>query len=139
MCKYIFVLLLLSKVLLAQLHHPANIQALKDYDNVNVQAIYSDSLGSMFVVWVKKSVPLHVHEHHTEYVQVISGKGRMMLGQEQFVVKKGDLIVIPKNTPHAVTKVYGRKPLKVISTQTPEFLGKDRVFISGIDKPSKRK
>lgn len=80
------------------------------------------------MVFVKKTVAKHYHTHHTEQVVVLEGKGRMMMDNKEFVVKKGDYITIPPGVIHSV-KVIGRKPMKVLSIQSPEFKGKDRIFV----------
>lgn len=100
----------------------------EEYDNVKSVPVHSDENASVFVIFVKKSVRKHVHQYHTEVVTILEGTGRMYLGGDYFDVAKGDHIVIPPNTPHAVTTTSG-KPLKVLSTQSPQFLGQDIVFI----------
>jgi len=100
----------------------------KSNENITVEKLYSDELVSSFVIWVKKGVNPHFHATHTEQVLVISGKGKMRIEEEIRTIKKGDLIIMPKGTVHAV-EVTSRKPLKVLSIQAPEFKGDDRVFI----------
>ena len=98
------------------------------YENVKVQKIYSDKHTSSFVIWIKKGVKPHKHLKHTEQVYILAGKGMMRLNDQTFPVKKGDWIAIPQGSVHAV-KVTSPKPLQVFSVQTPEFRGKDRVFV----------
>lgn len=101
----------------------------KDYENILVKKLYSDKYTSTFIVWVKKEVKAHKHATHTEQVGVLEGKAEMMLGDKKIYLKKGDWVVIPEGTVHSV-KVLSKKPVKVISIQTPEFKGKDRVFVN---------
>jgi len=105
-----------------------NLQPKKDYTNVESILIHSDENTSVFMIYVKQAVRKHVHQYHTEVVTVLGGTGRMYLGGDYFDIKKGDHIVIPPNTAHAVITTSG-KPLKVLSVQSPEFLGHDRIFI----------
>jgi quercetin dioxygenase-like cupin family protein len=105
-----------------------SIQPDKDYDNILVKKIYTDSLSSTFIVWLKKGIKPHKHIIHTEQVYVLEGKANMRLGNKEIIVQKGDWITIPKQTVHEV-KVLSEKPMKVISIQAPQFKGKDRVFI----------
>ncbi len=100
----------------------------KEYDNIHVQKLNSAKEATSFVIWVAKSVKLHKHVFHTENIYVLGGKGEMTVGDKKFIIKKGDYFQIPKDTPHALV-VLSKKPMKVISVQSPEFLGKDRVFI----------
>ncbi len=97
-------------------------------DNVYNKPLFGDSLASSFVIIIKKEVRLHKHLHHSEHVVVLEGSGSMNLGGKQLEIKKGDVIFIPKNTPHSV-KISGNQPLKVLSIQAPFFDGKDRQFI----------
>lgn len=94
---------------------------------VYVRKIGGDSLSSSFCIVIKTQVKPHRHLTHSEQVVVLAGEGTMRLGDKTFPVKKGDVIFIPKNTPHAVVS-RGTVPLKVISVQAPQFDGRDRVF-----------
>ena len=76
---------------------------------------------------MKLGVKLHKHVYHTENVYVLEGSGDFTMGDSLFGIKKGDLIVIPKNVWHGV-KTTSRKPIKVISIQSPEFKGVDRIY-----------
>ena len=110
------------------IHQLKNIKPHEAYDNILVKKLYSDPESTTFIIWVKDFVKPHYHEHHTEQLFVISGKGEMDIDGKISRIKKGDFFIIPKGVPHSV-KVVGRKPLKVLSVQAPEFLGKDRVFV----------
>ncbi len=127
-CFYLLCCFLVTQ-LSAQVYYLDSLSVKEEYENIKVQQLYSDSLGSSFVIWVKEGVKAHKHEYHNEQVYVLDGAGEMTLGQDTVFIQKGDLIRIPKGMIHAVTKVYGTRPLKVLSNQTPEFLGKDRVFV----------
>lgn len=101
----------------------------REYENILIKEISKDSLQSNFVIWIKHSVPAHYHHEHTETIYVLEGKGEMSIGATSLVIKPGDFIVIAPNTIHSVTKVKGKKPLKVLSTQAPLFEGNDRIFV----------
>ena len=47
----------------------------------------------------------------------------------KLVIKKGDFFTIPKNTPHGL-EVRSSAPVKVLSIQSPQFKGVDRIFIN---------
>ena len=98
-----------------------------DYDNIYVKKLSSEFNATTFAIWIKKSVRLHKHIEHIENVYITEGNGDFQLGDTIYNVKTGDLIVIPKNTWHGVI-VNSQKPMKVISIQSPEFHGKDRIF-----------
>jgi mannose-6-phosphate isomerase-like protein (cupin superfamily) len=100
----------------------------EDYENVKVQKLQEDEHTTSFIIWVKQGVKAHKHVEHSEQIYVISGRATMELGEKSFDIQTGDYIFIPKNTRHAV-KVTSEEPLKVLSIQTPKFLGKDRVWL----------
>ena len=104
------------------------LQPATQYENIHVEKISEDSLQSVFVIWIKKRVAEHYHAEHTENIVVITGKAEMTLGDSTFTIQAGDHLTIPKGTRHAVTKVFGRKPLQVLSIQSPNFDGTDRIF-----------
>jgi mannose-6-phosphate isomerase-like protein (cupin superfamily) len=64
------------------------------------------------------NVPKHMHANANELQYVLEGTGTFWLGDKEVAVKPGDLIVIPKGTPHGGTKPDGR-PFKMIAIKTP--------------------
>ncbi len=98
------------------------------YENIYIRVIASDSLSSSFVIFIKKEVKKHKHLEHTEHIYILEGEGDMLLGDKTIRIKKGDVLLVPKNTVHAL-KVSSKDPVKVLSIQSPYFDGKDRVFI----------
>lgn len=89
--------------------------------------LFNDSLSSSFCIIIKNEVKAHKHIKHSEHVIVQSGEAVMRLGDKEFNIKEGDVIFIPKGTVHSVI-VKGKKPLKVLSIQSPYFDGSDRVM-----------
>lgn len=97
------------------------------YENIYNRPVFSDSLTSSFVIFIKKEVKSHKHVTHAEHVYVLDGEGEMVIGNKQMKIKKGDIVLIPKNTFHSL-KVTSQTPMKVLSVQSPLFDGKDRVM-----------
>ena len=64
------------------------------------------------------NVPKHMHPNTNEIQYILEGTGTVWLGDKEVHVKPGDLIVIPKGTPHGGTKPDGR-PFKAIAIKTP--------------------
>ena len=95
---------------------------------VYVFPIHSDENCSTFLIEIERDVPPHKHEWHTEQVYILQGKAEMTLNDETFMVKKGDWIIIPEGSLHSVD-VRSKKSLRVISVQSPEFKGDDRVWL----------
>ena len=103
------------------------IQPHKEYENILIKKLDTDNNSTSFVIWIKNGVKSHKHETHSEIIAVIEGNGVMTINKKSFDIKSGDYYRIPKNTFHSL-KVKSEKPMKVLSLQSPEFLGKDRIF-----------
>ena len=104
---------------------------------IHLEKLASDSLASTFLIWVKEGVKAHFHASHTEYVYVLEGQGSMILGKEEVMIQPGQLIYIPVGTVHSVVVNAGSE-LKVLSVQTPEFKGQDRVFVEPYRRPDSK-
>ena len=105
---------------------------LPEFENIYSEKIAEDSLQSTFFIAVKKNVLHHYHKEHSECIVILSGKGEMSLENQKIKLRRGVQVSIPKNKVHAVV-VTGKKPLKVISIQSPMFDGKDRYFVEWSD------
>ena len=99
----------------------------KEFENIHVKKISSDSSSSTFAIWIKQKVKLHKHVYHTENVLIDKGFGEFQINDSIYKVAAGDWIVIPKNTWHGLI-VNSKSTMKVISVQSPEYFGKDRIF-----------
>ncbi len=64
------------------------------------------------------SPPKHLHANAHEIQYILEGTGTIWLGDKEVRVKPGDLVIIPKGTPHAGTKPDGRT-IKAIAIKTP--------------------
>ena len=64
------------------------------------------------------SPPKHLHANAHEIQYILEGTGTIWLGDKEVQVKPGDLVIIPKGTPHGGTKPEGR-PFKAIAIKTP--------------------
>ena len=65
-------------------------------------------------------VPKHMHPNTNEMQYILEGTGTIWLGEQEVKVKPGDLVVIPKGTPHGGTKPdSGSAPIKAIALKTP--------------------
>ena len=112
----------------AQIFNKLDSMVFDEQSKTNVKLLASDSLCSTFFITIPIGVNMHYNVFHSENVVVTEGTGIMKLGNKEFVIKKGDLIVIPKGTKHSVINT-GTNPIKVISVQSPYFDGKDRVWV----------
>jgi mannose-6-phosphate isomerase-like protein (cupin superfamily) len=64
------------------------------------------------------NTPKHLHDNANEMQFILEGTGTLWLGDKEVKVKPGDLVIIPKGTPHGGTKPDGRT-FKAIAIKTP--------------------
>jgi mannose-6-phosphate isomerase-like protein (cupin superfamily) len=76
---------------------------------------------------LESGVATHLHRRHDETVTILSGRGRLRLGDETRDVGPGTVVLIPRGTPHSVEVTEG--PMEAISVFSPAFDGKDRLFV----------
>jgi mannose-6-phosphate isomerase-like protein (cupin superfamily) len=62
--------------------------------------------------------PKHLHNNSNEVQFILDGTGTIWLGDKEVPIKPGDLIIIPKGTPHGGTKA-DNKPIKALAIKTP--------------------
>ncbi|KQZ00086.1 hypothetical protein ASD45_03890 [Pseudolabrys sp. Root1462] len=74
------------------------------------------------------NVPKHLHRDANEVQYILEGTGTIWFGDKEVHVKPGDLVIIPKGTPHGGTKPDGRT-LKAIAIKTPPQDPKDTVLL----------
>lgn len=123
-------LLLSLSVVNAQTHLSLkDVEPDEDYENIHIKKISDDKEQTTFIIWVKKNVKAHYHAVHSENIYILEGKGRMVVDGKEIEIKAGDYLNFAKGKVHAVLEVTSRRPLKVISVQSPQFLGKDRIFV----------
>jgi mannose-6-phosphate isomerase-like protein (cupin superfamily) len=76
------------------------------------------SADGMTIAIQDGSPPKHLHANAHEIQYILEGTGTIWLGDKEVTVKPGDLVIIPKGTPHAGTKPNGRT-IKAIAIKTP--------------------
>jgi mannose-6-phosphate isomerase-like protein (cupin superfamily) len=78
---------------------------------------------NLTVTWVEIDVGsqqlLHHHQPEQVYV-VVTGKGRMRVGDDDREVATGNLIHIPPDVPHGIENI-GDEILSYVSATTPAF------------------
>jgi mannose-6-phosphate isomerase-like protein (cupin superfamily) len=76
------------------------------------------SLDGITVAIQDGNTPKHLHSNANEMQYILDGTGTIWLGDKEVKVKPGDLVIIPKGTPHGGTKPDGRT-LKAIAIKSP--------------------
>jgi mannose-6-phosphate isomerase-like protein (cupin superfamily) len=93
--------------------------------------VYAVEIGrtpaaSHHVVQVRGSESPHVHRTHDVTVIVLRGEGVLTLGARQFSVRAGDVMLVPRTTPHFFRNT-GRAPAVAFAIFSPAFDGEDSI------------
>lgn len=78
----------------------------------------------------------HFHPHHELYY-IVSGKAKYFIGNDLFILNKGDFIFIPKNEYHKTEYLSSTQTERILLYFDEEFVGKD--FLKYLEKPKKTK
>ncbi|MEI6083624.1 MAG: cupin domain-containing protein [Verrucomicrobiota bacterium] len=79
---------------------------------------------SHHLVQVRLAEPLHIHRTHDLTVWIYRGAGRMTIGTNLFSVAAGDVVFVPRATPHRFENA-GQTPAVAIVVFSPSLTGKD--------------
>ena len=85
------------------------------YDFADYKHLFKLPKIAMSHVSVKPGgqVPSHVHDNEEQTYWIISGKGKIRLGNEEYDVKGGQAVYIPLGTEHTI-KNTGEEPLEYV-------------------------
>ncbi len=106
--------------IVAQIIHTGQMEgdALGTPNNIGFRSKMFVSADGATVSIQDGNVPKHLHPNTNEMQYVLEGTGTIWLGDKEVQVKPGDLVIIPKGTPHGGIKPDGR-PIKAIAIKTP--------------------
>lgn len=97
--------------------------------DVAVKFLTKTNEASLHLVRLRGAEKPHVHDRHDLTVFVLKGKARLHLAGRTSVVKKGDLIVIPRGTVHwAESKSH--ESTEAYAVFSPPFDGEDHREVS---------
>jgi len=115
---------------------PASVVAPVPHPGLVSQPIGSLPGASVHHLSTTTGVNPHVHRTHDETVVILSGTGRMRVGEDSRMISPGLTMVIPRGTVHGLEVFEGT--VEAVSIFTPPFDGKDRHFLEPPAKNSTR-
>jgi quercetin dioxygenase-like cupin family protein len=80
------------------------------------------------IVNTSKGHDPHSHPAADEVIYVVSGEGRQTVGEDEFEIRAGDAVWIPRDVVHS-TYNTGWQPLRLIVTYTP---GGEEAALAGL-------
>lgn len=95
--------------------------------NITAREVGAYGSASVHHLRLAEGVKRHYHRDHDETVVVLSGRGRMTLGDETREIGPGTILLLPRGTRHELVVTDG--PLEAVSLFSPRFDGQDRIFV----------
>ncbi|MDP2908611.1 MAG: cupin domain-containing protein [Nanoarchaeota archaeon] len=88
-----------------------------------LKEVYKSENISLATVVIKAGREAHLHKHPEleEVYYILSGRGKMRVGDYAYSIKKGDTFAIePKDAPHKAINPY-KKDMKILVVCNPKF------------------
>lgn len=88
-----------------------------------LKELYKSENVSIATVVIKSEKAAHLHKHPEleEVYYILSGRGKMKVGDEIYDIKKGDVFAIePKDMSHKAINPY-KKDMKILVVCNPKF------------------
>lgn len=86
--------------------------------------IYSDkTMLVQYNLRAGAAVPLH-HHPHEQWTQVLSGSLRFTLGDQERIVRAGDVVFVPSDAPHTAEALEETVAVEVFNPPREDFLAK---------------
>lgn len=99
-----------------------NMEMEKLNDKISRRYIYGEK--AMLVLFdLKKGAVIPEHHHESEQITyIIKGKVRVFSGGKEYVVSKGEVLLIPSNTPHRFEALEDTYDIDVFSPIRQDWL-----------------
>lgn len=104
-------------------------------DNINGVLLSQQPDVSHFLVQIRDREQPHIHQTHDATIVMLRGRGRLVLKDRILIAQEGDVLFIPRGTPHYYVN-DGPQPTVVLAIFTPAYDGKDAVVVPFEDRPS---
>jgi mannose-6-phosphate isomerase-like protein (cupin superfamily) len=98
-------------------------------ENIKITHLGADPAASHHIVQVRDREAPHIHREHDGTVVLLRGQGFLMMGQSRLDLTSGDVVFIPRNTPHYFVNT-SPEPAAAFVVFSPPFDGKDIVPVS---------
>ena len=66
-----------------------------------------------------EEIGLETHKENEQFLRFESGKGKAIIGEEEFSLKDGDAVIIPAGTRHNIINTSDTEPLKLYTIYSP--------------------
>jgi len=93
------------------------------------QVLYTSQHCQLVVMSLtpNEDIGFEVHEIVDQFIRVESGEGKAILNGEEFILKDGDVVIVPAGTKHNIINSSNEKKLKLYTIYAPPH-HKDKVI-----------
>ncbi len=96
---------------------------------IGIAKLVESDKVSAHVALVEREVKAHYHKERDEVYIILRGRGLLRVGDEEFEVKEGDVILIPRGKVHSLKRL-GDEPVVLMFVSSPPFAPEiDRFFV----------
>ncbi len=89
-----------------------NLKDIEYLDNINKKLIFDNEQSSLTLLSFKKGVKRTLHtDKKDEVAQIIEGRAQITIGKEKYILKEGEMIVMPQNIAHGLLALENTKML----------------------------
>ena len=81
----------------------------------------------VLTVKTESRLSLQWHRHRDETWVVARGTAKVILGEEEHTLGRGQSMFVPRNTHHRIENISSVEPLEIIEVQTGDYLGEDDI------------
>ncbi|WP_400209218.1 phosphomannose isomerase type II C-terminal cupin domain [Methanomethylophilus alvi] len=90
--------------------------------------VLNDTFQSKVIyILPEQRLSLQSHEHREEYWIIISGNGRVQLGESTHPVNPGDMFFIPKGCKHSISNESTEEIMVFSEVQLGDYFGEDDI------------
>lgn len=79
----------------------------------------SDMHFNVYCIAPGQQNPLHRHPISDEILYFVEGTGECVVGGKIYSVKTGDLVFVPKDSPHSIRNTHEKESMVCILAQSP--------------------
>ncbi|MSQ40079.1 MAG: cupin domain-containing protein [Dehalococcoidia bacterium] len=90
------------------------------FPGVTIRSLVGSAVGAQGLtvnentVEPQQGIPAHVHPTHEETVVILEGEFRARVGDEERVVRPGDIVLVPQGVRHQLLSV-GARPGRILA------------------------
>jgi quercetin dioxygenase-like cupin family protein len=104
-------------------------------ENIKGVLLMEQPAVSHFLVQIRNREQPHIHQTHDATIVMLRGRGRLVLNNRILIARQGDVLFIPRGTPHYYVN-GGPGPTVVLAIFSPAYDGKDAEVVPFRDRPA---